>query len=142
MRRRSPGSFDRLAVALTANAQPIRVPSLALGIAYFTIGDTGLPYAFTWSKPSGPALEIHIHGPASGSELGDLLVDMAPQSAPFPSISGVVTAAEFRSQGGRLPISTDSLVALMTAGMAYIDVHTSMYPGGEIRGQIGVPPAR
>ena len=143
-RPRSPGSFDRLAVALTANVQPVRVQSLAYGVAYFSIRDTGLPYTFTWSKLSGPALEVHIHGPASDSELGDVLVDLAPPnpSGPFRSISGVVTAADIRSQGGRPPISMDSLVALMTTGKAYIDAHTSMYPGGEIRGQIGGPSAR
>lgn len=144
VRPRSPGSFDRLAVALTASVQPVRVQSLAYGVAYFSIRDTGLAYSFTWSKLTGPALEVHIHGPASASELGDVLVGLARPnpSGPFRSISGVVTAADIRSQGGQPPISMDSLVALMTTGKAYIDVHTSTYPGGEIRGQIGAPPTR
>ena len=30
----------------------------------------------------------------------------------------------------------DSLVVLMRNGMAYLNVHTTAFPGGEIRGQI------
>jgi hypothetical protein len=136
-----PASFDRLAVAVTANVFPNRVPTLALGVAFFSTVETGLAYTFTWSKLTGPALEAHIHGPAMEGELGDVLVDLGAlnQTTSFGSISGLITAADIRSQAGQPPISMDSLSALMSTRNAYIDVHTSTYPDGEIRGQIERP---
>ncbi len=32
----------------------------------------------------------------------------------------------------------DEIVAAIRAGVAYVNVHTTGFPGGEIRGQIGV----
>jgi hypothetical protein len=64
--------------------------------------------------------------------------------SPASTFSGRITAA---SVIGQLPTATpqqqlgpgelSELVEALRAGVAYVNVHTNLSPGGEIRGQIG-----
>lgn len=49
--------------------------------------------------------------------------------------TGVITSESLR--GPLLNQSLDDLVAELRAGNAYVNVHTTQFPAGEIRGQIG-----
>jgi hypothetical protein len=85
----------------------------------------------------------HIHIGAAGQN-GPVAVWLYPASAPpvlIPGVvsrmigSGTITPANFA--GGPLagqPLS--ALVNALNSGGAYANVHTSQFPGGEIRGQI------
>ena len=54
------------------------------------------------------------------------------------TVTGTITAAEVGGPAaqGIAPTEFDELVAAMRAGVAYANVHTATYPGGEIRGQL------
>ena len=54
--------------------------------------------------------------------------------------TGVITKANLVGSLKGKEIS--DLVDLINAGRAYVNVHTSQYPGGEIRGQIFGPRMR
>ncbi len=80
---------------------------------------------------------VHIHGPASvGVNTGVIQGLCNSDDGPAcrtGTIDGVLVAgAATRS---RIPI--DSLVVLLRNGNAYVNVHTTAFPGGEIRGQVG-----
>ncbi len=56
------------------------------------------------------------------------------------SIEGTIVAADVLAAAAQgFPAGAfDELVKAIRAGATYVNVHTSLFPGGEIRGQIGV----
>ncbi|MEQ8878629.1 MAG: CHRD domain-containing protein [Cyclobacteriaceae bacterium] len=84
----------------------------------------------------------HIHMAEAGSN-GGVVAWLYPDSAPpvlipgqFQGIlaEGVITADNLT--GALADASLDDLLAAMTDGKTYVNVHTNQFPGGEIRGQI------
>jgi hypothetical protein len=68
----------------------------------------------------------------SGSYLHDFdLLDPSVYTASFLNSFGGGTAAGAR----------DALIAGMGAGLAYVNIHNSVYPGGEIRGNLVPEPS-
>ena len=81
----------------------------------------------SWSGLSAPASAMHFHGPApAGSNAGVQLNIGAISGLTSPSI-------------GSSTITGDQASDLL-AGLWYINIHTSTYAGGEIRGQVQVVP--
>lgn len=78
---------------------------------------------------TGPAIAMHVHGPAGPGTNAAVLVSLVPLSIPAadPSKGGVIL--------GSVPFPTNEVSDLL-AGLTYINVHTTNYPGGEIRGQV------
>ncbi|CAN5896340.1 CHRD domain-containing protein [soil metagenome] len=83
--------------------------------------------------------QAHIHNAPAGQN-GPIVVWLYPSSPPAMLIpgrfngelaEGVITNANVL--GG---MTLTQLVALLEAGNAYVNVHTSQYPPGEVRGQI------
>lgn len=68
-------------------------------------------------------------GVTSGTYLG--LIDLTQLSS---YTSGFLTAA-----GGTAAAAEDELAAGLASGQAYFNIHSSQYPGGEIRGFLQVP---
>ena len=65
---------------------------------------------------------------------------LAPMCGPAPArISGVITAANVVGPAGQGVAAGEfaELVAAIRAGAAYVNVHSSTFPGGEVRGQLG-----
>ncbi|MCA9232049.1 MAG: CHRD domain-containing protein [Planctomycetales bacterium] len=82
-----------------------------------------LDYQLTWQDLSGPATNMHFHLGAPGVSGGVQL----PIPSPFTSpkiVSGVALSATQESN--------------LLAGNWYVNVHTSAFTGGEIRGQVNV----
>jgi hypothetical protein len=79
----------------------------------------------------------HIHGPAAPGSNGPIRVNFyEPPAGTTPlNFTGTATLA---NGVGSIPngISMDSLLVLLRNGNAYVNVHTSAYPAGELRGQI------
>ncbi len=70
-----------------------------------------------------PRNASHIHGPAPVGVNAGVLVALPGPAATFGTLSGVVAV-------------TPTIVGHMLAGNTYVNIHTSTYPGGEIRGQV------
>lgn len=87
-------------------------------------------------------LQAHIHvGPAGQN--GPVVAFLYPDAPPAVLIpgrfdgvlaTGTITAEDLRGPLAGQPLS--ALIAEMDAGNTYTNVHTSQFPGGEIRGQI------
>lgn len=84
----------------------------------------------------------HIHVAPAG-ENGGVVVWLYPDAPPAQVIegwtNGILAEGTITSEDlvGALEDATlQDLIDLLTAGQAYVNVHTDQYPGGEIRGQI------
>ena len=96
----------------------------------------------TWSETfaglTSPATAAHIHAPAPpGSNAGVVVPFTGVPAATSGSYSGTTTTLNTLTPG--------AFAAALLAGMAYANIHTATFPGGEIRGwlsctqALGVP---
>jgi len=105
--------------------------SPATGMAFVVYDDVAatITVSVSWSGLTAPATAGHIHGPADTAHNGGVL---------FP-FSGVPAAT-----AGAIPTQSFAInstqVSYLNTQMLYVNIHTSTFPGGEIRGQI-VPEA-
>jgi hypothetical protein len=110
------------------------------GILYLTRDGDRVQYKILWSLLSGPPVSAHIHGPdQTGADTADVIVDL-PLGSPATTngtLSGSFSATDIRSPRGAPPISLDSLFTLLaTPAATYVDIHTTVFRDGEIRGPI------
>ena len=78
---------------------------------------------------TAPAVSMHIHGPAGPGTNAPVIINLAPY---------LFTPADLGAGGiiyGQVQFPTNQVADLM-AGLNYINIHTTNYPGGEIRGQL------
>jgi CHRD domain len=108
--------------------------------------------SFTWTLSyealEGAVQQAHIHFGASGlangisvflcTNLGNGPAGTQACPAPPATISGTASAADVIGPAGQgiEAGAFGELLAAMRAGFAYANVHTSKWPGGEIRGQL------
>ncbi len=112
-------------------------------------GDT-LSYELTFGGLEGTVTQSHIHFGKFGVNGGISiwLCDSATNPSPSATtpvcpqsgtVTGEVTAADVVGPSGQgiAPGEFAEILAAMRAGHAYANVHSSKFPGGEIRAQIG-----
>jgi hypothetical protein len=80
-----------------------------------------LSWTVEYSGLSGMAMGAHIHGPAAAGTNAGILIPF--QNAGKSPITG---SAPIDDQG----------IQYLKDGRLYVNVHTMMYPGGEVRGQL------
>ena len=114
-----------------ANAESLSLVAHLLGSTAHSASDAFAEAQFTYDSGSraleyyvnydgvAPA-KVDIHGPAAVGENAPALVALHLSESP---VSGTVTL-------------TQEQAAALLAGKTYLDIHSSTYPDGEIRGQI------
>ena len=121
------------------------------GFGEFAAGLTNsatIHYVFHYGGlEGGTSLFAHIHfgqvGVAGG--VSAFLCGGSTKPTPCPNVTGTVegdiTAADVvgPTAQGIEPGSFGELLAAMRAGQAYVNIHTTRWPAGEIRGQINNP---
>jgi hypothetical protein len=87
-------------------------------------------------------LQAHIHLAPAGAN-GAVVAWLYPDAPPAQLIpgrsSGILETGTITAQdlvGPLAGMTLDDLVTAMQSGNTYVNVHTTQYPGGEIRGQI------
>jgi len=95
-------------------------PSPATGTAVLVLNDaqTELSYTITYSGLLGAEVAAHFHNAPPGMN--------GPVMEPLPAGEPKV---------GVWAVTSDEVVELM-AGRVYINIHTDLYPAGEIRGNV------
>jgi hypothetical protein len=134
---------QKFSATLTGASTVPAATTTASGIASFeTVGDTAISFTLEVTGITG-VTQGHLHSGVAGAN-GTTLVWLLPvngtsgqtPSVPLTGVIGTGTIVQSWIRGGT-PISLDSLKSLMKSGKAYVDVHTSTLPAGELRGQTG-----
>jgi hypothetical protein len=133
------------------------LPKLTDGTGTFTgtIKGGTLTYKLTYSGLSSDAFMSHIHFAQPGVNGGIFIWLCGSAKAPGPTgtptcpatggtVTGSVTSAGVQSLIGTPPAAGQNLnagdfagaIRILESGDAYVNVHTTNFPGGEIRGQV------
>lgn len=130
-----------LALLNGANEHPNPVTTSANGAAVFTRNGAAVRYTVTYQGLASIPTGIHLHAPAGITNTAGVIVDLVkqPQTSNSGVLNGAFTSADIRGLSGQPPIALDSLMTLLRTGNAYVNVHSSTFPAGEIRGQAGAP---
>ena len=114
---------DRLCVVeLSGEREVPPNESANLGYALLALDDNTLSFSIYWTGVTGDFSGAHFHYAAAG-ESGPVVFNLGP------FIVGNTAIGEWE-------MSDDDLEDL-EEGEIYVNVHSSTYPGGEIRGQVG-----
>jgi CHRD domain len=149
----SAASADENAANLSAKLSGFQevAPNLTNGTGTFsaTVQGTSLTYRLTYSGLSSPVTQAHIHFAQQG--VNGAIVVWLCGSATNPGPAGTPTCP---AGGGTVTrtVTAADVVAVTAQGVAagdfagvlrfiqnddgYANVHTTLHPGGEIRGQI------
>jgi hypothetical protein len=109
-----------------ANERPTPVTTTATAHAIVTVLGTEITWKVDITTAIDSVIAGHIHrgvADSAGGVIQSLFV--TPTGAGF---TGTV------ANGSSIP--ADSVITLMRAGKAYVNIHTKKNPGGEIRGQL------
>jgi CHRD domain-containing protein len=131
-----------------AQEVPVRAtPATGTGAAEYDDLTLLLTVHLAWSDLLAPAVAAHIHCCPGPGVNGPVAIDFVP--AGFPNVtSGVFDhvfdlddAASYGGGflalfGGNVDAARDAVIAGLTDGLAYFNIHTAVFPGGEIRGDI------
>jgi hypothetical protein len=104
--------------------------------------DSSIAYELSYQDLEGTPLAAHIHLGARGTNGGVAAFLCGgggkPPCPPAGSVSGTIVAADVIGPAGQgiAPGEFEEFLKAIRAGATYANVHTSLRPGGEIRGQI------
>ena len=109
---------------------------------------TAIDYVLTYSDLQGNALQAHIHigqPDVNGgimvflcSNLGNGPAGTPACPTPSGTVSGTLTAAQVIGPAGQgiAPGEFEEMLNVLRTGNSYANVHSSLFPAGEIRGQL------
>ena len=149
--------FKKISEFLTGYEEVPSVSTTASGTfnARISNDESRIDWELSYSDLEGAVQQAHIHFGQAGvnggisvflcTNLGNGPAGTQPCPAPPATISGTILAADVspnipataaaRTQG----INTgeiDELIRAIRAGATYVNVHSTLWPGGEIRSQI------
>jgi hypothetical protein len=108
-----------------------------------TINGSSISYRLTYSRLENPAAQAHIHfgdRDVAGGVIAFLCGGGGKPACPATggTVTGTITAANVvgPNDQGIEPGSFAELVRAIRASHTYVNVHTSRFPAGEIRGEI------
>jgi hypothetical protein len=113
--------------------------SKSSGIATFDLNAAGTQMKYTLNVTNiDKVIAAHIHK-GSSTVNGPIVVNLFIPSGPTGKVNGTLAQSSINStsligplQGKQMP----DLIKLINSGNAYVNVHTSQNPPGEVRGQI------
>lgn len=99
------------------------VSTAATGVGAFSLEGSNLSYYISFSGLSAPATAAHFHAAANATNNAGVMVPLSPPAATAGTMSGT------------LALTQDEITNFVN-GLCYVNIHTSVNPGGEIRGQV------
>ena len=133
-------SFD---TQLSGDNEVPAVASDGSGYASITLSEDETSIGFRlYVSGLDDVVAAHIHVAAAGAN-GPVVASLfGPADPPVPSdgllAEGTIAEADLVSTPGTFDGTMAQLVELIRSGEAYVNVHTTAYPDGEIRGQLAL----
>lgn len=128
---------------------PARVtPATGTGSLSYDTTTLLLDVTLSWAGLLAPASAAHIHCCSGPGANGAVAVNFGGAGFPIGTTSGnygqtfdLAQASSFAggflgSFGGDVNVARGALLAGLSANAAYFNIHTQVFPGGEIRGNI------
>ncbi len=114
----------RFRAELSADEQSAPTESPGTGLAEFVLDrpTQRFEWKVTFSGLTSEAIAAHIHGPQTPGGNAGVLFDLAPNSISSPLEGSVVL--------------NDGELEYLLTGRMYVNIHTTRYPPGELRGQV------
>lgn len=147
---------DRFFVELAPAEEVPAVSSGALGTFIATVDDEAntIEYELVYTATTGEVRQAHIHFGQRGVNGGISVflcqtaanpdpTNNAPMcTAPPARLTGTLRAANVIGPGSQGIAASEmaELINAIRSGLAYVNVHTSVFGGGEVRGQLGGRP--
>jgi hypothetical protein len=142
----NPGTPTSFTASLDdANERPVvNASTNPTGSATFTVSGSTINYSVRVANTTSAVTQCHIHAAASDAS-GPIIVNLC-DAAPIAGGVAVTTEREIAtgtiqkststSGKGNSPIDLDVLIQMIMEGHAYVNVHTTNNPAGEVRGTI------
>jgi hypothetical protein len=124
---------------LPANEVPAKTTT---GTGVVTFVDEGTDILWTMELTNVTDVTMsHIHGPAAAGVNASVIINLfLPNQPPATGTLNGFVAQGTITNANNSAFSLDALRALFNSGTAYVNVHTVVNPGGEIRDQIHLVP--
>lgn len=144
-RRRAQGRTEVFRAELTGfeEVPPVLTPARGSFRAQLAADGGSLDFELTFTDLTSQSTAAHIHlgqprvnGPVAVFLCGG---DAGPECPGMGgTVRGTITSDDVLSvpEQGLVAGDLAGLVRLMRAGVTYVNVHSTMFPGGEIRGQL------
>jgi hypothetical protein len=119
-----------------AQERPTRVETEGEGEAKFETDGTVVGFELKWKNLTTSAFAAHIHcgGPEEAGPVGVTL--FTGSMGTEGEVEGSFTGPDPGNRCGWITLA--DVLEAMAAGDTYVNVHSTMFPGGEIRGQVTV----
>ena len=146
------GGFKQISELLSGYEEtPSAVSTTGNGTFTARISNNGseIGWELSYSDLEGAVQQAHVHFGQSGvtgpisvflcTNLGNGPAGTQPCPAPPAVISGTITDVDVTNLANERGISAgelDELINAIRAGRTYVNVHSTRWPGGEIRSQI------
>jgi hypothetical protein len=119
---------------LPANEVPAPKPTTASGVADIVVYPERVDYRITGANITGVTM-AHIHNSPPGVA-GPIFVTLYAPTSPTGAVNGVIASGSLNSTNLPAGVTLAALKALLASGNAYVNVHTTVNPSGEMRGQL------
>ena len=137
---------ERFSASLAGSSVVPATTSTTTGtITFATVGDSTIRFSLSVTNMAG-ITQAHLHTAAAGAN-GAVLAWLLPVNgtaaqAPSVALDGEISLGDIAPAWirGTPRLAMDSVKALMREGRVYVDVHSSTFTGGELRGQVARQP--
>jgi len=128
-----PANKTYVANLSPANEVPVKTTT-GTGVATFTDLGSEIDWTLSLTNMTG-VIASHIHGPAAAGVNTAVIINLFLPNGATGTLNGEVAHGSI-TNANNAGVSLDSLRVLFNNGNAYVNVHTSVNQGGEIRDQI------
>ena len=134
---------ERFSASLAGGNEVPPINSAGTAAFDMTIRDT-ITFSLTFSGLSSPLIFAHLHF-APSKVAGGVMIFLcgggnqpACPAATSGTITGTITAANVTGPGGQgiNPGDLNSALEAVRSDLSYANMHTTLFPGGEIRGNV------
>lgn len=148
----SPAVAQRYLAQLTGGQEvPTPVTTTGNGIGSIDVNGTMLTINLTYKDLLSPTIKGHLHCCALPGAAGPVAFDLVDTGFVLGATSGSYTntfniadinsytAAFVTANGGTIASVQAALLNGLASGRAYFNIHSALFPNGEIRGQVPEP---